>query len=82
MALILRRAAEQFPRANWEPNNEHLVVMSGETVVGSLQKITGGTIGERWSWSVTCVIDDEPIAGTAARREEAQAQFAASGGPG
>jgi hypothetical protein len=27
----------------------------GQTVVGSLKKATGGTVGDRWSWSITCV---------------------------
>jgi hypothetical protein len=31
VALYLRRAADQFPRAGWEPSNEHLAIMSGET---------------------------------------------------
>jgi hypothetical protein len=48
MALLLRRAADQFARARWEPNREHLVIMSGETVVGSLLRQTGGTAGDRW----------------------------------
>jgi hypothetical protein len=48
MALLLRRAADQFARARWEPNCEHLVIMSGETVVGSLLRQTGGTAGDRW----------------------------------
>lgn len=34
MALYLRRAADQFPRAGWEPSNDHLAIMSRETVVG------------------------------------------------
>jgi hypothetical protein len=32
MPLRLRRAADQFRRAHWEPSNEHLVILSGETV--------------------------------------------------
>src|SRR5258705_4485434 len=43
MPLRLRRAAVQYPRAHWEPSNEHLVILSGETVVGSLMRQTGGT---------------------------------------
>jgi hypothetical protein len=58
MPLRLRRAADQFPRARWEPSNEHLVIMSGETVIGSLKKQTGGTLGDRWAWSITCVLPD------------------------
>src|SRR5262245_29386926 len=56
MPLRLRRAAEPFPRARWEPSNEHLVIMSGETVVGSLKRQTGGTAGDRWFWSITWVL--------------------------
>ena len=43
MPLRLCRAADQFPRARWEPSNEHLVIMSCDTVVGSLKRQTGGT---------------------------------------
>jgi hypothetical protein len=46
--LRLRRAADQFPRARWESSNEQFVVMSGETVVGSLKRQTGGTASDRW----------------------------------
>jgi hypothetical protein len=45
MALRLKRAAGQFPRAGWKPDNEHLVVMSGAIVVGSLMKNQGGPAG-------------------------------------
>jgi|RhiMethySRZTD1v2_1073278.scaffolds.fasta_scaffold3940636_1 hypothetical protein len=79
MPLRLRRAADQFPRACWEPSNEHLVIMSGDTVVGSLKKATGGTVGDRWAWSITCVLIDpgeSPRIGWAPTREEAQQQFA------
>ena len=58
MPLCLRGAADQFPRARWEPSNEHLVIMSGDTVIGSLKKQTGGTLGDRWAWSITCVLPD------------------------
>jgi hypothetical protein len=58
MPLRLRRAADQFPHARWEASNEHLVIMSGETVVGSLKKATGGKVGDRWAWSITCVLID------------------------
>src|SRR5262249_50920629 len=34
----LRRAADTFPRARWEASNEHLAIMSGDTVVGSFKK--------------------------------------------
>ena len=45
-------------RARWERSNKPLVIMSGETVIGSLKKQTGGTIGDRWAWSITCVLPD------------------------
>jgi hypothetical protein len=51
MALYLRRAADQFPRAGWNPSNEHLAIMSGETGVGPLVRRIGGTFGDRWLWS-------------------------------
>jgi hypothetical protein len=79
MSLHLRRAADQYPVARWEPSNENLVVISGTTVVGSLKKQIGGTTGDRWSWSITCVLVDpheSPRIGWAATREEAQQQLA------
>jgi hypothetical protein len=36
MVLYFRRAADQFARAGWEPSNEDLAIMSGETCVGTL----------------------------------------------
>jgi|SRR5262245_58913250 len=42
MPLRLRRAADQFRRAHWEHSNEHLVILSGETVVGSLMRHGAG----------------------------------------
>jgi len=51
--------------------------MSGETVVGTLMQQTGGTLGDRWFWSITCVLTgDTPITGHGATREEAQSKFA------
>jgi hypothetical protein len=79
MLLRLRRAADRFPRARWEPSNEHLVILSGETVVGSLMRQTGGTVGDRWFWSITCVLIDPEESqriGWATTREQAQQQFA------
>jgi hypothetical protein len=79
MPLRLRRAADQYPRARWEPSNENLVIVSGETIVGSLKKVIGGTAGDRWFWSITAVLvdpDESPRIGWAATREEAQEQFA------
>ena len=79
MSLHLCRASDQFPRACWEPSNENLVVVSGDTVVGSLKKTIGGTTGQRWSWSITCVLidpDESPRIGWAETREDAQRQLA------
>src|SRR5262245_41103839 len=79
MSLHLRRASDRYPRACWEPSNDNLVVVSGRTVVGSLKKQIGGTTGERWSWSITCVLVDpneSPRIGCAATREGAQQQLA------
>jgi hypothetical protein len=46
------------------------------TVVGSLMRQTGGTAGDRWSWSITCVLidpEESPRIGWATTREEAPA---------
>jgi len=43
------------------------------------QKETGGTAGDRWRWSITCVLidpDEGPRIGWTATREEAQQQLA------
>jgi hypothetical protein len=32
--------------------------MSGDTVVGSLKKATGGTLRDRRAWSITCILID------------------------
>jgi hypothetical protein len=79
MSLHLRRASDQYPSACWAPSNDNLVVVSGQTVVGSLKKQIGGTTGERWSWSITCVLVDpheSPRIGWTGTREEAQQQLA------
>jgi len=39
MVLYFRRAADQFARAGWEPSNEDLAIMSGETCVGTLVRL-------------------------------------------
>jgi hypothetical protein len=59
--------------------NEHLVIISGETVIGWLKKRIGGTLGDRWAWSITCVLPDPGESsrnGWAATRDEAQQHFA------
>lgn len=53
MPLKLRRTAEQFPKAGWPPSDNELVVMHGETVIGSLRRIDGGPQQDNWSWSIT-----------------------------
>jgi hypothetical protein len=53
--------------------------MSSATVVGSLKRQTGGTVGDRWLWSITCVLidpEESPRIGWATTRDEAQPQFA------
>jgi|RhiMethySRZTD1v2_1073278.scaffolds.fasta_scaffold969206_2 hypothetical protein len=57
MALYLRCVADQVLRAGWEPSNEHLAIMSGENVVGSLKKVGSGASGERWQWSITAIVE-------------------------
>ncbi len=76
MALHLRRTDEQFPRAGWLSSNENLVIMSGETVVGSLWKTVSRTQGERWQWSITCITEGWIVSADAG--EEAQENFAAA----
>ena len=81
--MMARRAADQFSRAGWAPSNGHLAIMSGETVVGTLMQQTGGTLGDRWFWSITCVLtEDTPMTGHGETREEAQAQLPKRGGRG
>jgi hypothetical protein len=63
--------------------------MSGGTVVGSLKRQTGDTAGDRWFWSINCVLidpEESPRVGWATTRDEAQQQFAeawraSEGGP-
>jgi len=83
MALYLRRAAEQFPRANWEPSNEHLAIMSGKTVVGTLIRQAGATLGDRWFWSITCVLtEDTPTTATPRRAGKRRPNLPPPGAPG
>ena len=45
----------------------------------TLMQQTGGTLGDRWFWSITCVLTEAtPMIGYGETREEAQAQFAAA----
>jgi hypothetical protein len=53
--------------------------MSGDTVVGSLKKATGGTLRDRRAWSITCILIDpgeSPRIDWAPTRQEAQQQLA------
>jgi hypothetical protein len=59
-----------------------LAILSGKTVGGSLVRQTAGMTGDRWFWSITCVLTDPeepPRIGWATTREEAQQQFAEHG---
>ena len=83
MPLRLRRASDQYPHAGWEPSDECLVVLSGETVVGSLQTQTLKTeavgLCRGWRWSITSVLidpDESPRIGWTASREEARQRLA------
>jgi hypothetical protein len=79
MALRLKRSADQFPRAGWKPDNEHLVVMSGDVVMGSIKKVVGGPSADHWTWSITCVHippEQSLMFGVEATRELAQEALA------
>ena len=83
MPLRIRRACDQYPRAGWPPSDEHLVVVSGETVVGSIsvQTIKTEAVGLKkgWRWSITCVLldpEESPRIGWSETRVEAQHQLA------
>jgi hypothetical protein len=57
--------------------------MSGETCVGTLVRQTGGALGDRWFWSITCVLtEDTPMTGHGETQEKAQAQLPKRGGRG
>jgi hypothetical protein len=54
-----------------------LAMMSGETCVGTLVRQVGGTLGDRWFRSITCVLTETTARiGYAETREEAQTQLA------
>jgi hypothetical protein len=59
MPLRIRGACDQYPRAGWPPSDAHLVVVSAETVVGSIsvQTIKTEAVGleKGWRSSITCV---------------------------
>jgi hypothetical protein len=68
MALNLRHASDEFPLAHWAPSNEHLVIMSGDNIIGSLQKLNSGTTGDRWQWSITAIAETRPAGPKPARK--------------
>ena len=77
-ALRLCRAAEQFPRAGWPVSDEHLVVLYGDEVIGTLRQIDGGPQHGNWFWSITgCYVPPGTMTlyGTAETKEEAKAAF-------
>jgi hypothetical protein len=79
MALHLRRAADQCQNAGWPRENDHLVVMSGQVVMGSIKQVVGGPSANHWTWSITCVHippGQSPMFGVEGTREEAQESLA------
>lgn len=78
MPLKVRRADLQYPGAGWPPDEAQLVVMFGESPLGSFRRIDGGPMSSRWSWSITGVYVAPGIVtthGTADSKEEAIAAF-------
>ena len=59
MALYLRRAARTIPTRQLGLWKEHLAVVSGVSVVGTMMRHVGGTLGDCWFWSITCVLTDD-----------------------
>ena len=53
MPLILRRSADQYPRAGWPRTDIDWVVLNGPHVIGSISQVKGGAADGRWTWSVT-----------------------------
>jgi hypothetical protein len=78
MLLKLRRADLQFPKAGWPPSDDHLVVMHGEHVMRSLQRIHGGPANNAWTWSITALYVPPGVMtmhGREDTKEEAKAAF-------
>ena len=55
MPLRLRRSDLQYPNAGWPASDDRLVVLRGDTVIGSLRRIEGGPGHDNWSWSITAL---------------------------
>ena len=53
MPLILRRSADQYPKAHWPRTDTDWVVLNGERVVGSIHQVHGGPADGQWKFSVT-----------------------------
>jgi hypothetical protein len=78
MALRLRRAAEQFPKAGWPVSDDELVVMHAGEVVGTLRRVDAGPQRGNWFWSITaCYVPPGVMTlyGTEDSKEEAKAAF-------
>jgi hypothetical protein len=60
-------------RAGVQLQSADEVILSSESFVGSLMRQTGGTAGDRWFWSTTCVLidpEESPRVKCARRRED------------
>jgi hypothetical protein len=53
MTLKIRRADVQHPEVGWPANDGHLVILHGETVIGTLNRAKGGPADNSWKWSLT-----------------------------
>ena len=53
MPLILRRSADQYPKARWPRTDADWVVLNGPHEIGSIQQVQGGPSDGQWNWSVT-----------------------------
>ncbi len=78
VALRLRRAAEQFPKAGWPVSDNELVVMHGGKVIGTLRRMDGGPQQGHKLWSITgCYVPPGVMTlhGVEDSKEEAKAAF-------
>jgi hypothetical protein len=77
--LKLRRTDLHYPEAGWPPNEDRLVVLFEERMIGSLGRIGGGPQDNSWRWSITALYVPPGVMmmhGTAETKEEAKAAFA------
>jgi hypothetical protein len=68
-----------YPEVGWPPDEDHLVVLSGERMIGSLRRIGGGPQHDSWRWSITAFYVPPGMMtmhGTAESKDEAKAAFA------